>query len=272
MVLVAERHRLIAHDVDFGQIVGAKDHNQEPAEEAEDHDTAEDSDSRDGIRIAMEDLRHEVIRGRRSSIFAPRVAAKPGNLNPKQIALQSDVNFTRSLRAPACIETIHPPNGTHSPIASCEQTHLRTREVQRPWYARCLWRYTQGRLSCPHLRKNHMKSFSFSDVTGRHEAWASPRSLGLTWHRERLSKGICGVRCHDACISRAMRSMARSSRPSSGLNLQRARRQRKHGVDRRPPSRLSHPLTTASAYISERGRRRVAHAAACDASRRHRCG
>jgi hypothetical protein len=62
VMLVAELDRLLPGDALAGDVAAAVDGGQEPERSSDEEDCSEDADPREGVRAAMENLRHARLR------------------------------------------------------------------------------------------------------------------------------------------------------------------------------------------------------------------
>jgi hypothetical protein len=70
VVLVTERHWLLAHYTRFGQVIGTKNHREQPTHDGKNEDCAQNGDSRDGVGAAVKDLGHFDVSQARSGLCA----------------------------------------------------------------------------------------------------------------------------------------------------------------------------------------------------------
>src|SRR6266480_4110634 len=68
VVLMAERHRLLADHARAGDVIGAHEFGPRPAQARHDEDAAKDTHARDGVEAAVEDLRHRLRLGVRRKV------------------------------------------------------------------------------------------------------------------------------------------------------------------------------------------------------------
>ena len=142
VVLMAERHGLLAHDALVGDVRRADDAADHPEDEADDEHRAEDRHARERVGAAVEDLRHRSCRSdcrkQRDAVACAERAVAPATVPRSYPKSKRAQHPCRSARARSCLAPTRemPPDddqGHHAGAVGVERARTRSRgTITRP--------------------------------------------------------------------------------------------------------------------------------------------